>query len=179
MQHGSGIELAPAPLQSATVWDIEQQIIVRLAGVSYAVPLSSIQEVEHVPAITPVPFSTPWVRGVVNLRGTVLTLVDLCALLDLGAWQAGRDARMLIVRENEPVAVAVDALLGMRRLPVTEMTAIEGTLAGRVADYLIGLHRGDDEMFGVLDLPRLLQDAGAEAMRATTTALRSSFVPHF
>jgi purine-binding chemotaxis protein CheW len=173
MQHRQGIELASAPVQQETVWDRDQHIIVTLSGVSYAVPLPSIQEVEQVPAITPVPFSAPWVLGVINLRGTVLTLVDLPALLGMGVWQVSRNARILVIRGDEPVAVAVDGLQGMRRMPVAALTEIEGAIEGRVADYLLGVYRDEHELIGVLDLPRLLDDADLEAGRATHQTIRN------
>jgi purine-binding chemotaxis protein CheW len=177
MQHRQGIELASAPVQQETVWDRDQHIIVTLAGATYAVPLPSIQEVEQVPAITPVPFSAPWIRGVINVRGTVLTLVDLPALLELGTWMMSRNARMLVIRGDEPVAVAVDGLQGMRRMPVSAMTSIEGAIEGRVADYLLGVYRGESELIGVLDLTRLLADADIEADRATQRAFRNRLTP--
>jgi purine-binding chemotaxis protein CheW len=177
MQHRQEIELASAPVQQETVWDRDQHIIVTLSGVSYAVPLPSVQEVEQVPAITPVPFSAQWVLGVINLRGTVLTLVDLPALLDLGVWQTSRNARILVVRGDEPVAVAVDGLQGMRRMPVSALTEIEGAIEGRVADYLLGVYRDENELIGVLNLTRLLDDADLEAGRATHQTFRTRLTP--
>src|SRR5690606_13618669 len=109
-------ELAGDELRRTTVLDGDQFIIVEMAGSAYAIPLGAVQEVEHIPSIAHVPGSNAWVRGVVNLRGSVLTLVDLARLLDLEPWRRTSDARMLVVGGDDPVALAVDRLRGMRRL---------------------------------------------------------------
>jgi len=170
------IELASAQ-QIEPLWVGEQHIVVMLAGTAYAIPLLAVQEVENPPPIVPVPFAPEWIAGVVNLRGSVLTFVDLPMLLGLGTWRRGVEAKMLVLRGYERVAVAVDGLRGMRRLPEQERSHIEGALPGQVARYISAMYRNDDELLGILDLQRLLDDADAGMNERSRTAPTSATRP--
>jgi chemotaxis signal transduction protein len=66
---------------------------------------------------------------------------------------------MLVTRDDEPVAVIVDDLRGMRRLPDTALSPIEGRLASRAARYVLGVYRGEHDLVSVLNLQQLLDDA--------------------
>lgn len=137
----------------------DQHIVVHIAGGGYAVPISSVSEVEHVPRIAGVPGSPDWVLGVVNLRGSILTLVDASRLLGAGNWQPAKDARMLVVGRDDPVALAVDRLSGMRRLSDLARSTAVASLPGRSRDFVSGVHHSDGEWLGILDVERLLQAA--------------------
>jgi chemotaxis signal transduction protein len=170
MDRRGGIELATAERPNDALLAGAQYIIVDLAGASYAVPLGMVHEVEHVPKIAPVPHSRPWIRGVVNLRGAVLTLVDPAALLEVGAWERAPDARMLVVGGDDPLALAVDRLRGMRRLVGEVEASLATNLPGQVARYSLGVYRDAGTWLIVLDIARLLDDAedtrGGDSARA-------------
>lgn len=166
MDRQASIELAGDALRRTTVLDGDQYIIVELAGAAYAIPLGVVQEVEHVPSIAAVPGSSRWVRGVVNLRGSVLTLVDLGGLLELDPWRRTGDARMLIVGGDDPVALAVDRLRGMRRLLDRVDIHSLSNLPGRVADYSLGLYKENGEYLSVLNITGLLDDAERDVAMA-------------
>jgi chemotaxis signal transduction protein len=173
MDRRGGIELATAERPNDALLAGAQYIIVDLAGASYAVPLGVVHEVEHVPKLAPVPHSRPWIRGVVNLRGSVLTLMDPAALLEVGVWERTPDARMLVVGGDDPLALAVDRLRGMRRLAGEVEASLAANLPGKVAEYSLGVYRDAGTWLIVLDIARLLDDAddtraarGGESARA-------------
>ena len=158
MSQGTDIELAADGIQRETVAHGEQFIVVQVSGESYAVPIGSIQEVEHVPRPAPVPGSAPWVLGVVNLRGSILTLADTADLLGTGTWQPAKDARMLVCGGDDPVALAVDRLRGMRRLADISRSPVTANLPGRASEYVSGVHHSDGEWLSVLSVDRVLED---------------------
>ncbi|HEX2282286.1 MAG TPA: chemotaxis protein CheW [Thermomicrobiales bacterium] len=158
MSQGADIELAAERSQRESAAQGEQYIVVQISGTSYAVALRSVQEVEHVPRHAPVPGSAPWVLGVVNLRGSILTLVDTADLLGSGTWQPAKDARMLVSGGDDPVALAVDRLQGMRRLADISRAPVTANLPGRASEYVTGVHHSDGEWLSVLDIDRLLHD---------------------
>lgn len=173
MDRRRGIELATAERPNEALLAGAQHIIVDLAGASYAVPLGVVQEVEHVPKIAPVPHSRAWIRGVVNLRGTLLTLVDPAALLELGVWERAADARMLVVGGDDPSALVVDRLRGMRRLAGEVESSLAANLPGKVAEYSLGVYRDAGTWLIVLDIARLLDDADDARARRGMAAGRS------
>lgn len=82
-----------------------------LAGQRYAVPLACVQEVIRVDSPTPVPGAPPEVLGIINLRGTIVTVFDGCRRLGLGQ-RHGSDAERTIIFDfgEEIVGVRVDAM---------------------------------------------------------------------
>ena len=176
------IELAPERFVMAgepvgDVWSGDQHIVLTLGDSEFAVPLGAIQEVERVPAIVGVPVAPVWISGIANLRGTILTIADLGALLGLQPWVLGPEARILVVRSAEPVAVAVDGVRGMRRISPSPLIGFEESLPDRLARYITGVHRGDGGLIYALDLLRLLDDTDTLVNRTTTSSGTTLLTP--
>ncbi len=166
MAHLAQIELAPAVVEREPIWIGEQSIVLTVAGTDIAVPLGMVLEVERVPTLMPVPGGPSFVRGVANLRGTILTVADLAAMLGLGAWTQHADARIVVVRSTEPLALGVDAVRGMRRLAPGSLLHLDGALPEHLSRYVTGIHRDDGDLIHTIDLPRLLDDADESARRS-------------
>jgi purine-binding chemotaxis protein CheW len=160
------IELAPEVIEREPTWIGEQYIVLTVAGTDIAVPLGMVLEVERVPALVPVPGGPNWVRGIANLRGTILTVADLAAMLDLGAWTQRPDARVIVVRSIEPLALGVDAVRGMRRLSPGSLLNLDGALPDQLTRFVTGIHRDGGDLIHTIDLPRLLDDADESARRS-------------
>jgi purine-binding chemotaxis protein CheW len=153
------IELAATGERQDHLLAGEQIIIVELDGTPYGIPIEFVQEVEQVPSVAPVPHTADWLHGVVNLRGSILTLVDPANLLEVGVWRRSATARMLVVGRDDPAALAVDRLLGMRRLTEQVAPEVAGDMPGRVAEFVTAIYRDGDDFISVLDIRRLLDDA--------------------
>ncbi len=165
MTQHSAIELAASGAQLQSLVAGEQFIVVDLAGEPYGIQISDILEVEQVPNIAPVPHTQDWLHGVVNLRGTVLTLIDPASLLDIGVWQRTSVARLIVVDRHDPVALVVDRLRGMRRLADPLAPEVVDEMPGRVAEFVTAIFREGDRFISILDLHRLLSDAERSAFR--------------
>ncbi len=142
-----------------------------LAGARYLVPASAVREVEEVGAITPMPATPSWLRGVMNLRGTIVGVVDLAHFLGLAADQSLATEALVCAprgagREGDDdllIALAVEAVSNIRTLAATDILPLpEQPQSGAIAAYLIGLYRAPagvnrgEELLGVLDLEALL-----------------------
>lgn len=88
-----------------------QWVSFQLADERYALPALQVREVIRPPVITPVPGAKPDVLGVINLRGTVVPILDGRARLGLGVVPAGEDVRFVLVEIAGQVAgIRVDAV---------------------------------------------------------------------
>lgn len=142
-----------------------------LAGVRYLIPTTAVREVEEVGAITPVPATPSWLRGVMNLRGTIIAVVDLAHFLGLisepGSWTEalvctagtpGRDAD-----DDLLLALSVEAVSNIRSLTQADILPLPEQGAGEATRYLTGFYRAPSrdgvatELLGVLDLESLLE----------------------
>lgn len=126
----------------------------RVAEEAYAVSVLNVLEVAGLGEVTPVPGAPVQILGVLNLRGKILPVIDLAALL--GA-QRGRPAWRLLVAESEgrQAGLAID--------DVTEVGEL-GDLAGEAESaLLLGTLLDDGELLGVLNMPAVMDALGAPA----------------
>lgn len=88
-------------------------LAVGVGGAEYGLPAAAVREVVRPPPVTRVPFAPPAVRGVAQVRGTVLAVVDLGARLGTGP--VGPPGRLVVVwgRGREAVGLLVDRVAGL------------------------------------------------------------------
>ena len=116
----------------------------RVAAEAYAIQVTQVREVSGLGEVTPVPGAPPGVLGVRNLRGQLVPVIDLAAVL--GISRVGAPGYLLVVQVNgDQAGLAIDAVSGVSELPEQEEEAESGKLSGAVLD-------GDD-LIGVIDVP--------------------------
>ena len=95
--------------ESSSIAALEKErrwLLVRTSGSVFAFELESVREVIPARPCTRIPGAPPYVRGLLNLRGQLLTVVDLKAFLGGGSAAGERQARVLVVasRDAEPAS---------------------------------------------------------------------------
>jgi twitching motility protein PilI len=132
----------------------------RLGAESFVATRSDIREVLPLPdQITRIPGAKPWLRGIANVRGQLLTIVDLKAFLGGGRTQGERHARILLLASREvPTAVIVDEVLGFRRFSAADRVDEAPATSIRCEQYLAGGFRRGSESWPLFDLLELLAD---------------------
>ena len=143
--------------------DVEEWVGIgfRLADESFIVARDSIREVLMIPdLITRVPGAKSWVRGLANIRGHLLPIVDLKAFLGAGANSGHRDARVLVLNSVEfPVGLIVDEVFGFRRFLAREYSSTSPQTIVRCDRDLEGAYERSNEVWPVLSMDRLLRSA--------------------
>jgi twitching motility protein PilI len=132
----------------------------RLGSERFVTARAGVREVLTAPdQITRIPGSKSWLRGIANVRGQLLTIVDLNAFLGSGSTAIDRKARMLMLASRDvPSAVLVDEVLGFRRFAAHEFSEQVPATQIRVEHYLAGVWTHGDESYPLFDLGRLLAD---------------------
>jgi len=103
----------------------EQYLVFSLLDYEFAIKAEYIQSVERLVDVTPVPNIAPWVKGVINLRGSIASVVDLRGFLRLEALPYNPRTRLLAAQYNEMViCLVVDGVTGMYPVPETAITDI-------------------------------------------------------
>lgn len=131
----------------------------RMGGALIVSSREQVREVLNYPdAVTRLPGARRWLRGIANVRGTLLPIIDLQQFLGGDETVNGRATRVVVVNHGEiPAGLVVDEVRGFRRFTeedrVTDTAAAGGSLAPFVAN---GYRRGDEE-WTVLDLHRLVE----------------------
>lgn len=128
-----------------------------LATEDYALPLTEVREILKVPAITDVPRAPPDVLGILSLRGTVVTLVDLRRRMGLPQSAFDRRTRVLVVqRGEEPMGLLVDAVTEVVRLEPGEIEERPAVPGAKHAEFLAGVARPGGALYVLLNLQTLL-----------------------
>ena len=143
-------------------------IALRMAGETYLVARDETREVLSVPpTLTRVPGAKPWLRGIANVRGQILPVLDLRQFLGSGTTAPTRSTRIVVVNHREiPAGLLVDEVLGFRRFAESEFSGDAPPTVVRCDRFLAGAFRRGAEHWPVLSLRTLVespsfQDAAA------------------
>ncbi len=131
----------------------------RLGAETFLVAREETREVLSVPAfLTRVPGARAWIRGLANVRGQLLPVVDLRGFLSGGPAPIGRNARILVVNNRDvPAGLLVDEVLGFRRFTDREFsTQLPATMLS-CERYLAGAFRRNSDVWPVFGLRGLLE----------------------
>jgi purine-binding chemotaxis protein CheW len=130
----------------------------------FGVDVSLVQEVVRLQQMTPVPLATGEIAGLINLRGEVLTAIDLRARLGLPPAEAsGREPVNVVVRvDDEPVSLLVDEIGGVLEVSQVPFEQTPSTVDERVRDLLLGAYTLPDRLLLALNARRVL-DVGGES----------------
>lgn len=143
-------------------------IALKMGGETYLVAREETREVLGMPAaLTRVPGARAWLKGIANVRGQLLPVVDLRQFLGSGPTPPTRATRVVVVNHREiPAGLLVDEVLGFRRFAEADFSGDVPPTVVRCGRYLAGAFRRDDGLWPVLSLRTLVespafQDAAA------------------
>jgi twitching motility protein PilI len=131
----------------------------RLSAENFLVAREETREVLGFPSVvTRVPGAKAWIRGIANVRGQLLPVVDLRAFLGGGATNTNRSTRVLVAHHREvPAGLLVDEVLGFRRFNEGEFSNSPPPTIARCERYLAGAFRRGTESWPVFSLRTLLE----------------------
>jgi len=136
------------------VADYLEVVTFSLGRETYAFESAHVREVCPLRGLTPLPCTPPFVRGVVNVRGQILSVVDIKRFFDLPEEELTDMSRIIILRSDDmEFGVLADAILGTRRVPLTEVQVSLPTLTDIRGEYLRGV---TGERTVILDAEKLL-----------------------
>ncbi|MGD0886278.1 MAG: chemotaxis protein CheW [Thermodesulfovibrionales bacterium] len=127
-----------------------------LAYEKYGVDTSYVREVYPLNDLTPVPCTPPFLLGVINVRGQVLSVIDIKKFFDLPEKGLGDLNKVIIVRSDAmEFGILADAVLGVSGVFVNELQPSLPTLTGIRKEYLRGITK---DRTVILDAEKLLSD---------------------
>jgi purine-binding chemotaxis protein CheW len=150
-------DLPDVPAEGVVVG--EQYLVFSLVECEFALKAEHIDSVERLADVTPVPNVASWVSGVINLRGSIASVVDLRAFLGMERLPYNPRTRLLSVKYNEMViCLVVDSVSEMVPIPPSTINAImhQVSIPQWIASYASGSALVGNRYLILLDAARLL-----------------------
>jgi twitching motility protein PilI len=126
-------------------------------GETYLV--SAIDEVSEIltyPDMTTVPSAQNWIRGIANVRGVLLPIMDFTGVIDGETLKLGRKSRVLVIQEDDmSTGLVVDEVFGMRHFFDEEKVDEIPRVSSRLGEFLKGAYRQGECHWGIFSMRNL------------------------
>jgi purine-binding chemotaxis protein CheW len=137
--------------------DSRDYVTVTIADQLFGIPVLSVQDVLGPQKITHIPKAPPEVAGALNLRGRIVTSIDVRCRLNLPPLPEGEQGMSVVVEhQGEPYSLMIDSVGEVLSLPEDRFDRNPATLDARWREVAGGIYRLDDALLVVLDVDRLL-----------------------
>ncbi len=128
---------------------------------TYGVPITSLHEIVRVPEITVVPDAPNYVEGVINLRGKIVSVIDLRKRFGEKAVAAGRRNRILVVEHNGRLSgLIVDSASEVLKISTSDVEPASTVFQEGGLNCVTGLGKYNGRLIVLLDMDKLLDFSG-------------------
>jgi chemotaxis signal transduction protein len=143
-----------SPLSARAVEQVEGFLSIRVSGDPYALRVSEISGLANDRKIVTFPSSIPELLGLAGIRGGLISVYSLAALLGYGR-EADQARWLVLSRTEEPVGLAFSDFEGYLRVPLTQVYATEQREAARA--HVKHVVRTADSVCGVVSIPDMVE----------------------
>ncbi|BCV20770.1 chemotaxis protein CheW [Moorella sp. Hama-1] len=148
-----------------------QLVVFQLAGETYGVEISHVQEIIRLQTITEIPRTPAFVEGVINLRGRIIPILDMHKRFHLPAAEATNNTRIMVVELGEvTVGMIVDSVSEVLRLPADSIEPPPPMISGIDVAYLKGVGKWNDKLIILLALDRVLRESEQRELQQEVAA---------
>ncbi len=128
---------------------------------TYGVPITSLHEIVRVPEITAVPDAPDYMEGVINLRGKIVSVIDLRKRFAEARVSANKRNRILVVEHNGRLAgLIVDSATEVLKIPAADVEPSPGVFQEGGLTCVTGLGKYQGRLIVLLDMAKLLEFSG-------------------
>lgn len=140
---------------------LQEYVTVQIADQLFGIPVLEVFDVLRNLTLTKIPLASPEVAGVLNLRGRIVTAIDVRKRLDLPDLPEGENGMSIVVEhQGEPYSLLIDRVGEVLGLNSEDLQQNPVTLDPRWRDISAGIYRLEDKLLVILQIDRLLDFAG-------------------
>lgn len=137
-------------------------VVLSIAGETFAIEIGKVREIIRVPQITWVPGAQAYVRGVINLRGRVVAVLDLAAMLGMDQTDEDSGNRVIVVESSDViVGMLVDSVSRVAEISPSQLEPALRTLDEDQRAFVVAQMNLDNNLIGILELDEILARAHA------------------
>ncbi len=150
-----------------------QLVSFRLGDEIYGIEITKIREIILVGAITRVPETPHYIKGLINLRSSVIPVIDLRARFALPESELTQDSRIMVLNVGRrTIGIVVDSVSEVLRVSEEQISPAPPTVASLGNEYMTGLVRLDEQLLILLDVDRLFGGEDATALGQAASGAR-------
>ena len=147
--------------------DVLQLVTFSIGSEEFGVDILKVMEIIRTMEITKVPKAPDFVEGVINLRGSVIPILDLRRRFGLEIKTGDIETRIIVIEvSGMTVGFVVDSVSKVLRIPVKTVEPAPPVVAGVDSDYISGVGKLSDRLLILLDLDKLLSADDIETLSA-------------
>ena len=138
--------------------ELRQYVVFRLGGEEYAFDIASVKEIRDLEQVAKVHRSPSYIEGVMNLRGKLVTVVDLRKRLSIEARAPDSSSKIVVIEASDaPVGFLVDEVMEVVKVSDGDIEAAPSYVAdGLEAEYVKGIAKMDDRLITIVDPVKIL-----------------------
>lgn len=145
--------------QQVSVKENRKYVVFQIADQEFGMDIHKVSIIEKYMNITRVPTTPEYIKGVVNLRGEIIPVMDLRIKFGLPAKEPDDDTRIIMLRFNDiTLGVIVDSVAEVVDFTEEEMESITSITNDRTLDYVVGIGRIDQRLITVLSIEKLITE---------------------
>jgi purine-binding chemotaxis protein CheW len=140
-------------------YEEKQLVVFKLAKEEFGVDISQVREIIKMEQITKIPNTLNYIKGVINLRGGIIVVIDLSMKLNLLSKEVDKDTRIIVIEvENNTIGMIVDSATEVIRLNADEIQGAPEVITKKInANYMDGVGIIGERLLILLDLAKVLQ----------------------
>lgn len=136
---------------------LREYVIFKLQGEYYGVEVEYVENIEKLAEITRVPYTEPSVKGVVNLRGIIVPIIDLRKKFGLGEVELTDEARMIIVHHDDnKIGMLVDSSSETFQINEEDIDSATNLSKQSSIEYIRSIGKKDGRVVMLIDLAKVL-----------------------
>ncbi len=143
--------------------DIKKYVTIRIADQVFGMCVDVIEDILFPQYITAIPLSSSEVVGSLNLRGRIVTTIDLRTKFSIGARENENEYRIIVVEHNKELySFVVDSVADVLDIARSQISQTPENISPVWAEVSKGVYLDDDNLMIILDARRLLKDIDEE-----------------
>lgn len=149
-----------ASKNSSSSDELLQLVICQLADEEFGIEISKVKEIIRIPGITKIPQAPHYIEGIINLRDSIIPVINLASRLNLSREKLGDRARIMVVElDNITVGMIVDAVTEVMRLSIGDIGPAPEIIASNISEkYIQGVGKLDNGLLILLDIDRVFTE---------------------
>ncbi|TQD23898.1 chemotaxis protein CheW [Methanolobus vulcani] len=140
--------------------ELLQLVICQLYNEEFGIEISKVKEIIRIPDITKIPHAPVYVKGIINLRSSIIPIIDLSAKFGLAHEKMSTDSRIVVVEIGELVAgMIVDAVSEVLRISSENIESAPEVIVSQITGrYIQGVGKIDERLLILLDIDKIFTD---------------------